>query len=547
MKWSRYLYKSYDDGENWEKTIAFPQPSQVTQLYHSQTKRDTLYASTSTGLYVSKNAGKEWQKILDKYTINIVTPKNKPETIYASCKNEGVFKSSDDGDNWIPVNDGLKFLTFSKHFNNRYSVLTLSPDENNLYVLNSTWGRTGGVYRSSASDIEWKLITDEMPESWLKTSRRMNDIAISTTNRKLLFLGSSRYIYASTDGGDSWAQKISRKVDDGWTHTGVNVFGQTRAIEVDAEDRNTLYAGTADHKILRSRNAGKSWRLLLEDEKDANYVWDISTCPVGRKTLNIITSGNSKNICFMKSSDKGESWSKNCSFHDKASWKEKILVAPDNCNHLLLSTYHNLYASSDGGDNWQLIAPLRDDIQVRAMENARDKGKSTFIGTSSGMYLYNRASKQWKFFDSTAHLHITSIYVHPDNPDEIYIGTQLSRKRLAEVYKSVDGGRHWQKLAGKLRRYVSAITSLPANPDILYFATLDDNYHDISKGSGIYRSINRGSSWQRIDRTLPVFRAYDITTSPLYPYSVFLASNGSGVYRKNEKDIAGAQSNQIPE
>jgi hypothetical protein len=64
---------------------------------------------------------------------------------------------------------------------------------------------------------------------------------------------------------------------------------------------------------------------------------------------------------------------------------------------------------------------------------------------------------------------------------------------------------------------------------------LDDNYHDNSKGAGIFRSIDGGITWHRIDRDLPVYRAYDIKTSRLRPFDIFLATNGSGAYIANEE------------
>ena len=536
LQWSRYIYKSTNGGDRWDKKLAFPAPSKVTQLLHSPAEKDTIFASTSTGLYVSKDAGNTWHRILDKETLTIAIDRKNPKLIYAACGEEGAFKSTDGGKVWKAINNGLGFFNISRSFTNRYSVISISPgNSNTVYLVNSTWGRSGGLYKSTDSGKNWHLLTETMPESWLKTSRRMNDIAISTINDNQIYLGSSRYIYASSDGGRTWSQKISTKTGSGWTHTGLNVFGQTRVIAPHHSNSNILFIGTADHKMLRSNDKGKSWTPLLQNDQDANYVWDISSCKAKPEILNIVTSSNKGKICFMKSDNNGKTWFKNCAFKDTASWKEKILVDLNNCNNILLSTYHNIYQSKDGGENWKSILPENSDIKIRSLEKTISGNR--LIGTTSGLYIINAGQHHWNHIENTRDMKITSIYIHPDNTEEIYIGTELSRKRPAEVYKSTDGGRNWIKIAGNLRRYVSAITSLPADRDVLYFTTLDDNYHDISKGAGIFRSTNRGKIWRRIDESLPVFRAYNAATTSLAPNLVYIATNGSGVYVRDESEI----------
>ncbi len=534
MKWTDTIYKSTNGGNSWKKIQAFPSATKVTQLYHSPTKVNTLYAATSSGIFISENAGKKWLNIFNNYTLNISIDAKNPKVIYAACNEKGLFKSADNGLNWREINSGLSFFDYRNKFKNRYSVITIDPrNSKTLYTINSTWGRAGGLYKSVDSGKHWNIITKEMPESWLKTSKRMNDIAISTLNTNQIYLGSSRYIYSSIDAGRTWKQNISKHIDNGWTHTGINVFGQTRVVTVDTENKNILYIGTADHKLLKSINQGRSWNQLLKNEKKANYVWDIDICPDKEHTINMVTSNNNKDVCYMSSNNKGKTWYKNCSFGDKAQWKEKIRVSPKDCNNLTLSTYNNLYKSSNAGKTWGKIDLIDPTLKVNAVEYSSN---NMYIGTNKGLYIANYQGGNLRAIEETTHLIITSIHFVSNNKDEIFIGTRLSKKRPAEVYKSTDEGNSWHKSLGGLRKYVSSITSLPSNNNIIYIATLDDNYHDLSKGSGIYKSTDKGNTWKQIDKDLPVNRAYDITTSKLHPYTVFLATNGSGLYIMHEKN-----------
>jgi len=47
----------------------------------------------------------------------------------------------------------------------------------------------------------------------------------------------------------------------------VNVFGHTRDVAIDPEDQSILYIATSDHGIVKSENAGQSWKPIGRDLK----------------------------------------------------------------------------------------------------------------------------------------------------------------------------------------------------------------------------------------------------------------------------------------
>ena len=70
----------------------------------------TIYAGTWEGVFKSSDGGENWTSaneglsglIISTLAIDPLTP----TTIYASTPGRGIFKSSDGGENWVEMNEG---------------------------------------------------------------------------------------------------------------------------------------------------------------------------------------------------------------------------------------------------------------------------------------------------------------------------------------------------------------------------------------------------------------------------------------------------------
>ncbi|MEO0469650.1 MAG: glycosyl hydrolase, partial [Bacteroidota bacterium] len=102
------------------------------------------------------------------------------------------------------------------------------------------------------------------------------------------------------------------------------------------------------------------------------------------------------------------------------------------------------------------------------------------------------------------HTGVNEVYMDPRNPHIMYASTWQRRRHVwtlvsggpgTAIYKSTDGGDTWSKSqkgipGGDLGRIGMAIS--PVNPDILFAIIEASN----GKG-GVYRSVNRGASWEK--------------------------------------------------
>jgi hypothetical protein len=83
--------------------------------------------------------------------------------------------------------------------------------------------------------------------------------------------------------------------------------------------------------------------------------------------------------------------------------------------------------------------------------HASDPG-SLLAGTDSGLYRLDRAARHWTHLPSPMDKErlVTAIAQAPDDPDVILVGTQP-----AALFRSEDGGRHWQQLEVPIKPFVS--------------------------------------------------------------------------------------------
>ena len=103
--------------------------------------------------------------------------------------------------------------------------------------------------------------------------------------------------------------------------------------------------------------------------------------------------------------------------------------------------------------------------------------------------------------------HIGEISINPKNPDIVFVsvmGHFWSKNNNRGVYRTIDGGKNWKKVL-----YIDEMTGANdivisnSNPNIIY-ASLWENYPGISgKKSGIYKSIDNGENWVRMEKGLP--------------------------------------------
>ena len=134
------------------------------------------------------------------------------------------------------------------------------------------------------------------------------------------------------------------------------------------------------------------------------------------------------------------------------------------------------------------------------------------VGYGDGIYLSQDGGSTWTNMGLKESEHISKILVHPENSDVIMVAAQgplWSNGGERGFYKSIDGGKTWNKTLGDNEWVgVTDIVIDPRNPDLIYAATWQRHrtvaaYIGGGPGTAIYRSTDGGDTWSKLTKGLP--------------------------------------------
>ncbi|MGP8329625.1 MAG: FlgD immunoglobulin-like domain containing protein [Methanosarcinaceae archaeon] len=161
------LYRLIRDGMSWEKILGF----NIVSLIRSNQNSSEIYAATggrskSDGIYLSPDAGKNWQILHWHTEIVAMTRVNgyrgKTSHFYFASNFDGVFESRDNGRNWKNISEGLPAKKF----------LCLAADQWDLGVV--YLGTPKGIYMFAAPSTGINLSPDNPGEQPVAFTLRQN-------------------------------------------------------------------------------------------------------------------------------------------------------------------------------------------------------------------------------------------------------------------------------------------------------------------------------------------------------------------------------------
>jgi photosystem II stability/assembly factor-like uncharacterized protein len=525
----RGVYKSTDGGETWtKKDNGITEWNEITFrgfAVHPQNS-DIVFAGAeiTTGImgkefdkargkiYKTEDGGENWKCVWegDSLARFVLFDPTNPDIMYASTgifdrdayndMGEGVLKSTDGGETWRQINNGLDNLFVG--------FLEMHPeDPRTLFaaVGNNTYREFSGVYKTIDGGESWKMVLDTMRSS-------NTVVTISPSDPEVVYTGGEHGFYRSDDGGETW-KKFWREAERCWGPPGVRAGFPISAV-VHPDDPMTIFVNNYSGGVFKSMDGAETWI-------------DCSTGYTGADLHRVVVAPGNSDVVYaaarsgpFRSSDGGQEWN-GMAFSPAAfpEW-DTVAVNPDNPMELLISDefYGSLLRSTDGGNTWEMVfqhpvgklqktsdrhgfkaiayAPSDPSIVYAGMRKGRRTIDGNFyVGPSFGIYKSVDGGKIWIEKNnglSNDYLNINDIAVHPQNPDVAYAATWRDG-----IFKTTDGGESWATINnGLLSLDVRSLAIDPESPDTVYAG--------LAEGVGIFKTTNGGELWEAINTGIQV-------------------------------------------
>jgi photosystem II stability/assembly factor-like uncharacterized protein len=363
--------------------------------------------------------------------------------LYAGSELGGLFKSTNSGQSWNAINNGvnMKWIT----------ALAIDPiTSTTLYA-----GTIFGFLRSTNGGASWSTLNTQPSDS----------LVINPQNPAVLLNGCYKGIYRSTDSGASWNQ-VSAAPSTTTSYS----------LAIDPLNPATVYAGTSESGIIKSTDGGTNWNYSgLKTE----YIRSLVIDPL---TPNTLYAGTFSGV--YKSTDGGVNWLLINKVTPIGLIRE-LAVDPINPANLYASSAYNsgVFKSTDGGTNWFATSFNAANGDVQALAFDSQNSSTIYIATNKGVFKSTNSGMVW---NSANHnliaAGIEALAIDPQNPSTLYTGIYFGG-----AAKSIDAGRSWHSLNLPISSMdtVNALLVDPQNPSIVYATT----------GSGLCKSDNGGESW----------------------------------------------------
>jgi photosystem II stability/assembly factor-like uncharacterized protein len=248
----------------------------------------------------------------------------------------------------------------------------------------------------------------------------------------------------------------------------------------------------------------------------------------------------------------------------RASRTKAAVGIPDQPNVFYIGAVDGgVWKTDDYGRTWKPIFDEQPSGSVGAIAIAPSNPNVVYVGsgeglqrpdlsTGDGMYKSTDAGKTWTHLGLRDGQQIPQIAVDPRNPDRLFVavmGHPYGPNAERGLFRSTDGGATFEKVLYRDENTGAIDVVLdPVNANIVYCSLWEarqgpwENGQFSGPGSGLFKSTDGGSTWQRIGTGLPTFEQdglgrIGITVAPSKPSRLFATVNsarGDGLYRSDD-------------
>jgi photosystem II stability/assembly factor-like uncharacterized protein len=528
------VYKSEDAGNTWEH-VGLEKSGQISRIKINPDNSDIAFVavqgtiwgpSQERGIYRTSNGGKTWQQVLqvseNTGASDLAMDPSNPRILYAAMWNHGrkpwfihsggedggIFKTTDGGDTWTKLEDGLPKMI------GKIGVDVSASNPNRVYAIVEAEPEKGGLYRSDNAGESWELINNHRvlhTRAWYYihvTADPVDEDTVWVLNVPIM---------KSVDGGKTWEKKSTPHSDhhDHWINPNDNrnmvngndggatitfdggetwssIMNQPTAqfyrVVTDNEVPYRIYGGQQDNSTVAIASRTYDRGIGVEDYYDvgggesAHIAFDpdnprlvYATTINGTLTEYDTNTLKTRSIIPYPEMVYGKD-SRDLKY--RSNWNAPVAMSPHDSSVVYYGT-QKVLKSSDRGLTWSEISPdlTRNDVG----KQGRNGGPLT--PENVGAEFYNT---------------VFYIVESPHEKDTIWAGSDDGLVHLTR-----DGGKSWSNVSPKhgSEAVVNAIEISPHDLGTVYIAVAGYKMNDFKPY--IYRSTDYGKKWKRIDSGLP--------------------------------------------
>ncbi len=459
-------------------------------LNHTDDANSRLFSKPIVGaeLYRSENGGQTWQRTTNEpleslhYTYGYyfgqvwVAPQNDKKVVIAGVP---MLKSEDAGKTWRSMDgDDMQGNVHADHH-----ACWFDPANANHFII----GNDGGINITYDNGATWaKANTPAVGQFYY----------VNTDNAK------PYNIYGGLQDNGVWVGPSTYRAGYGWYGRGQYPYkmllgGDGMQVQIDPRDNATVYTGFQFGNYFRiNKTTGETRALVVPEELgEAKLRWN---------------------------------------------WMSPILISKHNPDIIYFAS-NRFHRSMNKGDDFKTLSadltngPKQGDVAfgtVTTIDESALKFGLLYAGTDDGLLQMSQdGGYNWSNVSAGLPKNLWIVRVVASNHQEGTVYVALNGYRddhfKAYVFASTNYGKTWRSISANLPdEPVNVVKEDPKNADIIYIGT----------DHGLYVSLNRGTSYQKMSNGLPAVAVHDVVVHPR-DNELVVGTHGRSIYVGNVEHL----------
>ena len=429
-----------------------------------------------------------------------------------------VYHSSDEGNSWTKKNvdylDGV-YNSYGYYF----GQIRVSPhNSEKLYIMGVP------ILKSEDSGATWKSIHGENVHAdhhaiWLNPKR-------------------DKHLIIGNDGG------INISYDDGatWIKCNTPAVGQFYAVNIDLKENYNIYGGLQDNGVWMGSNnyrAGKRWHNTGRYPYQEIMGGDGMQIEIDTRDNNTVYTGyqfgNYYRIDLAR--DRSKYLTPKHELGDRPlrwNWQTPIQLSRHNQDIFYMGS-NKVHRSMNQGNDFEEISGdltnggIKGDVAYGTITDIHESSLKfglIYAGTDDGnVHVTKDGGNNWELINDNLpkQMWVTRVNASQHEKSRVYLSMNGYRwdDFNSYVFVSEDYGKTWTKIGTDLpMEPVNCIIEDPVNEELIYVGT----------DHGLYVSLNRGTSFELMDKDLPAVAVHDIVIHPK-TNEMIVGTHGRSIYK----------------